>query len=411
MAHLDLSLDLEQLIHSDTLPAKSIKDAQALYDRLQAPVRVVLTGGLEANKIGLLEALLNQKLPNLPAASLHVRHGARMRASYQYQSGETILRDTMRLPETVSGGPPVARVDVTLPSASLQDIAFCLPSPSEDQALRLSDHSASLAQQADMVLWCTDAFAGVEETQWRSLPNALKDHSFLVYLASLRPLLRSRLKRLRSIGQSEFYRLDTVDLRRPHETGAAPLMAELLELARRGKAAEADNAALFVEAHRSHIAPPPPPRSNAETAVDGSAHRPSTVPISDGQAALRILYGEALDLVRSRAQGLVDPMPSSSDEDTARVLQICADTAESVAALFDAHSDPDPAYCFVKEEVLSTADRLLLMSMEQGLSPAIDAATTLLQMRRDFDFQIAAISTSSFTRSKAISPIDQAMHA
>lgn len=408
MPYLDISLDLEQLIQSETLPAKTRDYAQKLYDQLQTPVRILLTGAHAANKIDLLEAMLEQDLPRAPGASLYVHHGANLSASYLYSSGETIVRDTMRAPPHVPESAQLRRIDVTLPSARLQDISLCVPSPAHEQELRASQPGTGLADLADMVLWCTDAFAGVEATQWSAVPDALKDHSFLVYLASARPLLRDRLKRLRAVGQSDFYRLETVDLRRPHETGAPSLLAELLILARRGKSAEVDNIALFVKAHCSHIPHPPPQEHNIESTPSNPAIASAPEPVKN--EPLQALYRDALSLVRTQAQNLVNPLPQESDDDTARVLQICAEAAESVAALFEAFEDTDPAYCFVKEEVLSTADRLLLMSMEQGLGPATDAATTLLQMRRDFDFQIAAISGASFTRSQSISPIDQ-LHA
>ena len=403
--HLDISLELEQLIHSDALPQKIRNYSQTLLEQLERPVRVMLCGALGADKAGLLDALLQKSFPRLEDASLHLHNGDRVRASYHYSDGEVLVRDHTRTPSISPSDASLTRVDVTLPDPCLQDLTLCLPSQDEEQAMRRGEDGTSLADSADMVLWCTDSFAGVEAAQWQAVPDALKDHSFLVYLVSRRPLQRARLKRLRQAGESEFHRLETVDLRSVGADGAAQLMAELLKVARRGKAAEEDAATLFVDAHRDHIAPSAAHPQIAEVKRESQAIAP------EKNSALQTLYGEALHVIRAQASALIDPLPQDSDAETSRVLQLCAEAAESVAALFDGHEDPDPAYCFVKEEVLSTADRLLLMSMEQGLGPAIDAATTLLQMRRDFDFQIDAISGGSFTRSKAISPIDQRAHA
>jgi len=247
MADLDLSLDLEQLIHSDTLPTKTKEDAKALYDQLHAPVRVVLTGAHNVDKAGLLDALLQQELPHVTDVSLYLHHGPTKTACYHYDTGKTVVRETFNAPLRAPENAQLTRIDVTLPSMNLQDIAIFLPSKLEEQEMRAVEPGTRLVERADIVLWCTDAFTGVEATQWGSLPNALKDHSFLVYLASVRPLLRDRLKKLRAAAQSHFYKLQTVDLSRPNETGAPPILAEFSEPAPRGQAAAPDYFAMFRE--------------------------------------------------------------------------------------------------------------------------------------------------------------------
>lgn len=411
MTDLDLSLDLRALIHSESLPPNTIAQAKALLSQIETPVRVMVCGGLGTNRVGLLEALLSLKLPQIDQACLYLHHGDRAGATYHYADGDTVIRDHTNAPPTRDGYAPPCRIDVTLPNRNLRDITFYVPSLSAENALRAGDSShglSGLAGAADMVLWCTDQFSGVEESQWRDAPNALKDHSFLVYLASLRPMQRDRLKRLRDFGEAEFHRLETLDLRERSPERAAQLIGDLTRLARLGKSVEEDSAAVFVEKYRDHIAPPAPPQVTQERPEPPAAQ--DRTPTA-GDQALHNLYCKALKIVRDQAAILVDPLPEDVEQDTGRVLQLCAETAEIVAAVFDAHDDPNPAYRFVKEEVLSTADRLLLMSMETGLSPAIDAATTLLQMRRDFDTQINAIGAGSFTGSQSISPIDQHAHA
>lgn len=77
------------------------------------------------------------------------------------------------------------------------------------------------------------------------------------------------------------------------------------------------------------------------------------------------------------------------DDDAERILNLCADTADSLEHLFE--SNPLPANLHVlRDEVLQTREHMTLLQLENTTGSAADAVSLLLQLKRDFQAQQAA---------------------
>lgn len=390
----DLRLDLEQLVFSSTLPDAQKLEATKLLEQLETPIRVVLAGADACDRLRLLGALLCQSLSELPPASIYVQHGPVFQVSFQSADG-SITR-----PSQGSLAPPsdtpIARTYMRSPHPILEHLRVHLPGRMELNQLRRNDPMAGLAHIADIVIWATDSFTGLEASQWAPLPRSLKDHSLLVHMAGLRPTLPDRLDRLKKLAKRDFYAFCSVDLNTVQtiaEAEANSLRQKLAKLTQLGVASLEDRISLFLDRHEAYLSDP-------EDEIGVSAQVLSPLEKEDPPATLQELqrlYKDAAKVLRKQATLMCDPPPDDSHEQISQLLQGCAETAEHLTSLFEPVDNPDPTFCALREEVLSSADRLLLMSMETGVAPAIDAVSTLLQMRRDFDLQFEAITPSEFT--------------
>lgn len=265
--------------------------------------------------------------------------------------------------------------------------------PIDDTVISAASLEGDLAfGQADIGIWCTVHFDAAEATSWENAPDRLKDHSFLVPLATpdkaQSQFADARLDALGAIADEEFHSMFPV-IFGPQNAAASsggfdPLIAEITKLVRSGRRADRDNALLFLQSHQ--------PMTSAGSGVQAQANEDSFTATSAGPVdpgAPVAVYEEALNHIRERATDLAPPESSEDDAGIARVLSVCQETSETVAEIFSDNRSRDPDFLLLKEDVLGAADKLLLMSVEGGVAPAIAAVTTLLQTRREMEARIA----------------------
>jgi hypothetical protein len=80
---------------------------------------------------------------------------------------------------------------------------------------------------------------------------------------------------------------------------------------------------------------------------------------------------------------------AQTDAEFSKILTICEETSSEIADVFSESRMSNSEFCMIKEEMLSAADKILLMSLEGGLAPAIAATTTILQIQRELEVHIA----------------------
>lgn len=244
-------------------------------------------------------------------------------------------------------------------------------------------------QDADICLWVTSWFEHAEAEQWQSAPDRLKDHSFLVPTADTDTAVarfgRARLSALGDIAAEEFYGLFPIVTRvgatDPQRDRIEGLVREVANMVRLGLQADADNAQMFLRLHQGKEVEPPQP------AV--SPLHPSTRDGPETRDAVTEVYRTALDALRHHTEALAPLVTASEDTDVLRILSICQETSAAVADVFSGSALRDPDFVEIREDMLSAADRILLMSLEGGVAPAVAAVTTLLQIRREMEVQIA----------------------
>lgn len=320
------------------------------------------------------------------------------------RTGERLLaRLTGDVRVLVCGAPEtaVAFIATELCTRALEDVVLIDPAGTDAAAL----------DTADICLWCTHDFGDDEWEAWQAAPNRLKDHSFLVPVSPRRRIEdRARLARLQTIAEEEFYRLVPVWV--GAEDTAPDSAADLDRLAREltgkvslGRVADMDHARYFLKTHPVAVVAPsspaadPPQAPQAPRLVPPAATAPTPALPPDPSAgvgkpgrdpALRGLYVQALDRLLADIAPLEALAAAEGDRDIAAILEICRIAGEALAEGFAPHRAEDPDFRALRDDVLSAADQILLLSLEQGALPAATAVTLLLQSRRDLEARLAA---------------------
>lgn len=266
--------------------------------------------------------------------------------------------------------------------------------------------------QGEVCLWCTAEFGGDELALWQGAPDRLKDHSFLVPMATpetaAEQLSPARLDALGDVAAEEFFGLYPVVLPADPSApcaAAEALMREVAQIVQRGDMADLDNVQMFLQMHQEAVGdlppapieevcktPAPPPEPQAPTPqMTPPAPRPVERTERDDATseALNQALQQALGKVRDNVVALEPLMTAGDEEELREIMAICERASAEVADVFADSPARAPAFITLRDEMQSAADKVLLMSLEGGVAPAIAAVTTVLQMRREIEVQIA----------------------
>lgn len=365
---------LEALTQARGAPERVRDQAARLLDRLQSAVRVVLLGPAGVGKSQLLSALLAAPVDTAPGLPLVLSHEA-------------------NAPDPAQGAARVRHASFAAPGlAGLQFLDIPIP---QDTSRQASAVGWALAR-ADIVIWCTQEFDASEASYWISVPDHLKDHSFLV-LTKAQDLIDSgeidaRLLALQQIAQSEFHSLFPVETGAvadliarggtpgnalDEQSGIAALRRAVVALAETGRRAWEDAALVLLdrfgtqvvaEADEPPVVAAPKPRAKSETAEG---------PLEGG---LRYIDTRAAEL----------DLGSAGDEATREILDHCLETCETLAERLADMPGSGPDNQKFQDDIAGAADKMLLIAMEDGAGPAADAVTILLQLRRELETRLAA---------------------
>jgi hypothetical protein len=402
---------LSAAVASGALPPGTQARAERLLGRLTAPVRVAVLGLPGSGRTGVLNLLAGRRVvadgAGLP--SLSVMSGPVERTVLIGFGGR----------ETPRAGPPpaaaalpadVERIRVEMPLPVLSRIALYEPAMGRSRARRAAAVAAA-AEEADILLWCTQGFGAEERALWRAVPDAAKDHSFLVLAKADRLMaegaLADRMSALEPIVAEEFLCLLPVATPQalaafgrdggPDEaalkaSGGRALIAAVTRHVDEGRRADMDAALLFLSrlgADAPLAAPaagrPARPARPSRPATARRASRPAPEPAPGPDDSRRGPLGAMLAQLRERAADLAAIAGEDAAADPQRVLDHCAETAESLAAMAPDGPTGEDGCDALCEDVHEAAETMLLLQLEAGARPAEDAVTLLLQLRRDLE--------------------------
>ena len=265
--------------------------------------------------------------------------------------------------------------------------------------------------KADVCIWCTASFGDEEAQQWKDSPDILKDHSFLVVVSGVSAtdhfMGAAELATLQGIADQEFYRLCLVrfdDHAASLKSGSgATLVADVVNKVRMGAAADADHAQLFLQKHR--LSPkanqlPPPVLTHAIATASAALSSCAAGDIADQDTpAAMALYQKTLANMDDHLADLEPLLKARDEAEFQKILSICEETSAAAADVFSSGNLQDSAFSQIRDELFSAADKILLMSLEGGVSPATNAVTTVLQLQREIHLQLARCDGSNFTQS------------
>ena len=237
--------------------------------------------------------------------------------------------------------------------------------------------------------------------------DALKDHSFLVITKAdqllMKGLLQDRIAALEEVVAQEFHSLYSVAtiqaISARNETGTTEpevwsasgghaLHDAVLRLVDTGRRADTDNALLFLSRYSAAVAQieqisrqksyQPDPRQDPKVRVDSDA--------AEAMGAAqhnREVFVEALEYLQDRAEKLMGQMDDPATQGTGVILDHCLDTANQLSSLLQDFDQPDRALSELQEDLMESADMMVLLQLEKSEDAAADAVTLLLQLKKE----------------------------
>ncbi|MFV0515349.1 MAG: hypothetical protein ACK5MY_17200 [Jhaorihella sp.] len=388
---------LARTLGAGRLPEPASKRGAQLLARLGSPVSVVVIGPPGSGKSSIVNMLLGwsaiPETPDLPV--LEIVAGARPRTVFELSDGSRDHAEGVTLAGPVPADVVLARVELPAPALNgmnLTEIRVAGSSCEQRAAVGLA------VQRADIVLWCTQSFGTTEQALWAEVPDALKDHSFLVLTKADRLLMQGvlaeRLAELEPVVAEEFYSLfpvatlQAIAARAPgapenpalwKASGGRALTGAVMKRVETGRNADADSALQFLArfaAGDTGAAGASVPLPAGDAAAPPAAEKPAA-PDRGG------VLGRALDLLAARTGEMVASMPRGGGDVQGFVLDHCLATATELSEILGRAAPDDPATAALQADMAEGMDMLLLMQLEQTGEAAEDALTLLLQMKKE----------------------------
>lgn len=439
---------LHEALEGDTLPKAAQDYAKHLLNRLSQPVRVSVLGLPGSGKSQIVNMFVGEAL---------VPKDAQLPTT-EYVWGETpqmVITATDGSLIKVHGtdfeaisGKTAAFLRVELPVPILQRINL-LEVVTDGTPEELASGVDWVVRRTDIALWCSQHFEPAEQAVWQRVPDALKDHAFLVLtkadVLSAENQLSKRVASLETVVAEEFHSLfavatlQAIRAKRPdgmdegmfHASGGGALTSEVLRHAERGRRADFDSAHMFLSRYQirdvtrrtASKAPPSvteparPVEVKTETpaemptpveAAEAAPAAPAPVEIAEApqaapepaatakaptpapKVANTAIFIDAVRYLKRRGDGLTDMVANLGEGQTKPILDNCVDAVEHLVDLFSQDESGCPASEAFFDELAEAQDMMVLMQIEEGDAPAADAATLLLQLRRDMEMQLAA---------------------
>lgn len=410
----EIAARLTALLEAGTLPRSATESGTMLLQRLDAPVRVSLFGLPAAGRFRIANlvagaAILPETMP-MPTFLLH--YGAAPRTVATLSDGSKAT--WTGLPWSEIDAADAAYLDLAQPLPGLRDFAILSLAADESEADQIAAMDWA-ATRTDISLWLSRRFTGAEAGLWRRAPDRLKDHAYLVLTEQATPQ-----------ATPEGFRASFAVP--PEDAEAHALLRALDRCASQGREAYLDHALMFLsrfEGRRFTQARPAPmatetpspermrtrpmtrpvtrpisrPLTRPLTRAEAESARPKTRPVTS-QLAVALaapapvpapsqVPRRALSFLRTRAEALQFLLDAEGEPPERQVLGFCLETVEELAEKV-ADREDDPIGDEVEEMVMEASDVIMLLQGEEGIGPATDAVTLLLQLRRDLETRCAA---------------------
>lgn len=409
---------IERILENGTLPHSFERWGTSLVAHLTKPVQVVVTGFPGTGKSALIEMMsacpvLGSRL-KVPVVELG--YGDIERATIEHLDG-SIRSVNGRLKECTCPDDAV-RARQELPHKNLMQNDFIemglRGDPDRKRALL-----EAVVERADVIIWCSQEFGEEEQHLWSGVPDHMKDHSLLALTMAdqqlMRGVLETNISRVGPVASDEFLGLfpvatiqgitartcaATVNEELWVSSGGKDLTELLARQIQHGRKADLDQARIFIDRltmQFPQLAVPEADGSSGMKPAEGREARLQDNPTAHGTNArvgrdpeATALLSEAVDLLQRHAIEMLDDVDASKELDPDRILKACSEALQSVTELLDSTEMPSPSIEDIKDEVREGEEMLMLFQLERGEDAALDAATLLLQIRKELSQTISS---------------------
>lgn len=389
----DIIERLQAMLSSEDLPPRATAQGERLLERLTSPVRVVLFGFPGAGKANLLNALVGAEVTDAARqATMEFRYGDAARAEITLADGSLLKADG---PYDAAAHPDAMFVTVEMPLPILKKISVidvvADPAPEEQNAAVLW-----AVPRTDIAVWCSTTFTDDELMIWDNVPESMMDHAFLVLTGQNEgagdKILQARAQHLRDELAGEFldvFALTGLRSGDADDDPTAALTRGILRHSEHGRRADADGALLFLTAHSPAPEKPTAIEEPRPAQVAEAAQAPDATP-EPTSAAHRALFSAAYAYIRNRGNQLLQSIRQSDDIDGRSIVDYCGETVSHLSDLIGSDDDPTAPELVALADTLVEAEELfVLLELENGTGPSIDAVSLLLQLRREFETRLA----------------------
>ncbi|NHB75914.1 hypothetical protein [Rhodobacter calidifons] len=272
MANADEELTVAQrlgrALDRGLLPAGGPAEAaERLLERLERPARLALLGLPGSGKSSILNLLVGANVvpETLRLPTIIVQHGTTARMICTLTDGSTKIVPGSDLADVLPLAPALVTLEMDLPALKVISLLEVSAGPMEAEQKRAASWAA---KRADIVIWCTTSYLPKEQAVWESLPDSVKDNSFMfltkVDLLGSRQSAAAMHDRVELRAGEEFRQILSVSAKEARaavppggpvnrelfrDSGAAAVIAAIKTRVQSGRRADMDMAELLLARH------------------------------------------------------------------------------------------------------------------------------------------------------------------
>lgn len=265
---LTVAQRLGRALDRGLLPAGGPAEAaERLIERLERPARVALLGLPGSGKSSILNLLVGSVVvpETLRLPTIIVQHGDVARMICTLTDGTTKLLPGHDLAEILPLAPALVTLEMDLPALKVISLLEVSAGPMETEQKRAATWAS---KRADIVIWCSTSYLPKEQSVWESLPDAVKDNSFMfltkVDLLGSRDSATAMHDRVELRAGEEFRQILSISAKQARaavppggavnrelfrDSGASGVIAAIKTRVQSGRRADMDTAELLLARH------------------------------------------------------------------------------------------------------------------------------------------------------------------
>lgn len=364
---LTVAQRLGRALDRGLLPAGGPAEAaERLIERLERPARVALLGLPGSGKSSILNLLVGSVVvpETLRLPTIIVQHGDVARMICTLTDGTTKVLPGDDLAEVLPLAPALVTLEMDLPALKVISLLEVSAGPMEAEQKRAATWAS---KRSDIVIWCSTSYLPKEQSVWESLPDAVKDNSFMfltkVDLLGSRESATAMHDRVELRAGEEFRQILSISAKQARaamppggavnrelfrDSGASGVIAAIKTRVQSGRRADMDTAELLLARHveasefvARRFAEPgeeteapkawtPPPEPEAEPEA------PVATPEDDGKAAIQPEVAAVED------EPELEPEPELDEADSDASLDLAEDPDSEVEEPASDVTDPEP---------------------------------------------------------------------